>query len=336
MAKKGMKAMVLAAGRGERMRPLTDHLAKPLLPIANRPAMGYILEHLGRHGFTEVVANVHYQAQEIMDCFGDGSAYGVHLTYSHEDRLWGSAGSVKRNAQFLGDDTFLVIGADDLTNMDLGALLAKHREAGAMASMGLVEVQETSQFGVVVTDESGAILYFVEKPKETPPSRTANTQIYLFEPEIQELIPAGEWYDFGFNVFPELVARGAPFYGFSVPGYWRDIGSLEDYLAAQRDVMEGHMPANIAGREVEPRVWVGRGCEIAPEAELEAPVVVGRGCRIGKGARLSGATSVADRVAVPEGAALWNCVLWPEARLSERTQLRQTVVGREGVVQSVA
>jgi NDP-sugar pyrophosphorylase family protein len=316
------------------MRPLSDHLPKPLLPIANRPVMAYILEHLSRHGFTEVVANVHYRAQEIMDWFGDGSAYGVHLTYSHEDRLWGSAGSVKRNAEFLGDETFLVIGADDLTDMDLSALLAKHKEAGALASIGLVEVEETSQFGIVVTEESGHILYFVEKPKEKPPSNAANTQIYLFEPAIHDLIPAGEWYDFGFNVFPELVGRGHPFYGFALPGYWRDIGSLHDYLAAHWDVMEGRIPAAVPGREIEPYVWVGDGCKIARDVQLEAPVVIGQRCRIGAGAKLGGATSVADGVVVPARSVLWNCVLWPGAQVPARAQLREAVVGREGVVQS--
>jgi mannose-1-phosphate guanylyltransferase/phosphomannomutase len=316
------------------MRPLSDHMPKPLLPIANRPVMAYILEHLSRHGFTEVVANVHYRAQEIMDWFGDGSAYGVHLTYSHEDRLWGSAGSVKRNADFLGGETFLVIGADDLTDMDLGALLAKHKEAGALASIGLVEVEETSQFGIVVTEESGHILYFVEKPKEKPPSNAANTQIYLFEPAIHNLIPAGEWYDFGFNVFPELVRRGDPFYGFALPGYWRDIGSLHDYLAAHWDVMEGRMPAAVPGREIEPHVWVGEGCEIARDVQLEAPVVIGQGCRLGTGAKLGGATSVADGVVVPARSVLWNCVLWPGAQVPAGVELRQAVVGREGVVQS--
>jgi mannose-1-phosphate guanylyltransferase/phosphomannomutase len=326
--------MVLAAGAGERMRPLTDHLPKPLLPIALRPVMSYILEHLGRHGFTNVVANVHHRAQQIMDCLGDGSRYGVHLTYSYEEKLWGSAGSVKRNQDFFGREPFLVIGADDLTGMDLGALVENHRRARAIASIGLVEVQETSQFGIVVTDESGRIQRFVEKPKDPAPSRTANTQIYLFEPEILDLIPGGEWYDFGFNVFPELVAGGRPFYGFTLPGYWRDIGSAADYLAAQEDVMQGRVRSSIQGAQPKPGIWVGEGCEIHPEAKLVPPVVIGSGCRVGAGAVVGGTTAIGEDVVVPSGTSLCNCVVWQGVHVPVG-EWRRAVICRESVVVQV-
>jgi len=323
--------MVLAAGVGERMKPLTDHLPKPLLPIANRPVMAYILEHLGRHGFTDVVANVYYRGEDIIDCFGDGSGYGIRLTYSREDQLWGSAGSVKRNRDFFEGEPFLVIGADDLTDMDLSALLERHRCSGAIASIGLAEVDETSQFGIVVTGEAGRIQYFVEKPEGPAPSRTANTQIYLFEPEILDLIPEGEWYDFGRNVFPRLVDDRSPFFGFSLPGYWRDIGSAGDYFAAQSDVMQGRVRAAIPGRQVTPGVWVGEGCTIDPQATIASPVVIGNRCRIAAGAVIGGATAVGDDVEVPAGASLWNCVLWNGARVPPG-EWRQVVIGGDGVM----
>ena len=327
-----MKAMILAAGVGERMRPLTDHLPKPLLPIANRPVMAYILEHLGRHGFTEALANLCYRAEEIANAFGDGSEYGVRLTYSYEDKLWGSAGSVKRNQQFFGDEPFLVIGADDLTDMDLEVLLQRHRTAGAVASIGLAEVDETSLFGIVVTDEAGRIQRFVEKPKGQAPSNTANTQIYLFEPRIHDFIPPDVWYDFGYNVFPELVARGEPFHGFTLPGYWRDIGSAEHYLAAHWEVMEGRLHAKIEGEQITPGVWVGESCDVHPTAQLTAPVVIGPGCRIGAGAVIGGATALAAGVGVPARTSLWNCVLWEGAKVPGGQNLRQAVIGREGII----
>ncbi len=323
--------MVLAAGVGERMKPLTDHLPKPLLPIANRPVMAYILEHLGLHGFTDVVANVYYRGEDIIDCFGDGSAHGVRLTYSREEQLWGSAGSVKRNRDFLEGEPFLVIGADDLTDMDLGALLERHRSSGAIASIGLAEVEETSQFGIVVTGEAGRIQYFIEKPEGPAPSRTANTQIYLFEPEILDLIPEGEWYDFGRNVFPRLVDDRSPFFGFSLPGYWRDIGSAGDYLAGQFDVMQGRVRAAIPGRQVNPGVWMGEDCRIDPQATITPPVVIGNRCRVAAGAIIGGATAVGDDVEIPAGASLWNCVLWNGARVPVG-EWRQVVIGRDGVM----
>jgi len=329
-------SMVLAAGRGERMIPLTDYLPKPLLPIANRPVMALILEHLARHGFDEVVANVWYRAQDVMGWFGDGSRCGVRLSYAPEDQLWGSAGSVKRNESFFQGQRFLVTGADDLTDMDLAELWRRHLEAGSLASIGLTRVEETSQFGIVVTDSAGRIERFLEKPKGPAPTNTANTQIYLFEPRIHSFIPPGEWHDFGYNVFPELVSKGEPFYGFALRGYWRDIGSLEGYLAAQWDVMQGKVAAAIPGEQQQPQVWVGAGADIAPSAKITAPAVIGRGCRIGAGAEIAGATAIADGVEVPAGARLWNCVLWEGARIERDQSLCCAVIGRDGVIASAS
>ena len=327
----GMKAMVLAAGLGERMRPLTDYLPKPLLPIANRPVMSYILEHLARHGFTEVIANLHYGGDEIAAHFGDGSRYGVHLSYSHEEKLWGIAGGVRRCRDFFGEDTFLVIGADDLTDMDLTALVQAHRRVGAIASIGLVEVEATSQYGIVVTDGEGRIERFVEKPRGEPPSRTANTQIYLFEPAAFDFIPPDQVYDFGFGAFPKMVAAGSPFYGFSLPGYWRDIGSLEAYLAAQEDVLEGRVRARVEGEQISPGVWVGKGGEVDPQAELTAPVALGDGCRVGAKASLGGATCIGSHVEIGEGSWLRHTVVWEGAHVPAGARLEGAVVTAGGV-----
>jgi len=326
-----MKAMVLAAGVGKRMRPLTDQLPKPLLPIANRPVMGYILEHLARHGFTQVIANLHYRGDDIVACFGDGARYGVDLSYSQEEKLWGIAGGVRRCKDFFGEDTFLVIGADDLTDMDLTALVQAHRRAGAIASIGLVEVEDTSEYGIVVTDEEGRIERFVEKPKGEPPSRTANTQIYLFEPAVFEFIPPDTVYDFGFDAFPSMVESKAPFYGFCLPGYWRDIGSMKDYLAAQRDVLEVRVRARIEGEEKEPGLWFGKGCEVDPQAQLHAPVALGEGCHVRAKASLGGGTCIGSHVEVGEESWLWNTVVWEGAAVPPRARLERAVVTAEGV-----
>jgi mannose-1-phosphate guanylyltransferase/phosphomannomutase len=327
----GMRAMVLAAGIGERMRPLTDHVPKPLLPIANRPAMGYVLEHLGRHGFTEVIANLHYRPEEIVDHFGSGGEYGVSLTYSYEEELLGPAGGVRHCKDFLGGETFLVTGADDLTSMDLTALLAAHRDVGAMASIALVEVEETSEYGIVVTDNAGRIDRFVEKPKGEAPSRTANTQIYLFEPDVFEFIPPDRFYDFGFHAFPAMVEAGVPFYGFSLDGYWRDIGTIQDYLAAQRDVLEGRLPASIGGRQLTPGVWMGDGCDIDDSAELLASVLLGDGCRVGAKARLGGGTCVGADADVGEEAEVWESVVWPGVPVPPRAKLQGAVATAGGI-----
>ena len=329
-----MKAMVLAAGLGERMRPLTDHLPKPLLPIANRPVMAYILEHLARHGFTEVIANLHYRGPDIVDCFGDGSCCGVHLTYTEEKKLWGIAGGMRRCKDFFGDETFLVIGSDDLTDMDLTALLEHHRRTGAIASIGLVEVEETSQFGIVVTDQKGRIERFVEKPKGRAPSNTANTQIYLFEPAIFDFIPPDTVYDLGFDTFPKVVEAGAPFCGVRLPGYWRDIGSIRGYLEAHEDVMLGRVQARIEGEQVRPGIWIGEGSDIHPEAELTPPVALGQRCVIRAGAALSGATAIGADAEVGAGSSLHRSAVWPGARVPPAAALRDAVVLDDTVVRA--
>ncbi len=329
----GMKAMVLAAGIGERLRPLTDHLPKPLLPIANRPTMGHVLRHLARHGFTDVIANLHYRSEEIVEHFGCGSDYGVKLAFSYEEELLGPAGGVRRCKDFFEDETFLVTGADDLTSMNLTALVAAHREVGATASIGLVEVEATSEYGIVVTDGTGRIERFVEKPKGQAPSRTANTQIYLFEPDVFEFIPPDQFYDFGFHAFPAMVEAGVPFYGFTLDGYWRDIGTIQDYLAAQVDVLERKVDAVVAGDEVAPGVWMGGACEIEESAELSAPVALGDRCRVGARARLGGGTCLGAGSDVGEGAELWHSVVWDEVAVPQSARLERAVVTAGGVFQ---
>jgi mannose-1-phosphate guanylyltransferase/phosphomannomutase len=327
-----MKAMVLAAGLGERMRPLTDSLPKPLLPVANRPVMGYVLDHLARHGFTEVVANLHYRPEQIVDHFGEGAQYGVNLHFSYEDELLGAAGAVRHCMEFLGEETFLVTGADDLTTMDLTALLSAHREVGALASIALVDVENTSEFGIVVTDRVGRVQRFVEKPKGKAPSNTANTQIYLFEPKIFEFIPPGRPYDFGFGSFPALVDAGAPFYGFRLDGYWRDIGSISDYLEAQLDALDGKLNSLISGTEVSPGLWLGKDCRVHETAKLTPPLVVGNRCQIDREARLGGGTAIAADITVPSATQLWHTVVWEGARVPEGSSLRSAVITPEGVV----
>ncbi len=327
----GLKAMVLAAGLGERMRPLTDYRPKPLLPVANRPVMGWILKHLAKHGFTEVIANLHYRAEEIVEQLGTGAEFGVELTFSYEEELLGSAGGVKQCQEFFGEETFLVTGADDLTTIDLSALLAAHRESGALASIALMEVQETSQYGIVVTDEVGHIERFVEKPKGKAPSHTANTQIYLFEAEIFNYIPPDKVYDFGFNVFPAIVESGAPFYGFKLDGYWRDIGSLHDYLEAQTDALKGRLDDAVDGNEIAPGVWLGESCEVARGAKLVPPVLLGNNCRIGAKAKIGEGTVLGAEVEVEPGAGVSKCVIWDGVKVPSSSNLREAVVTQEGI-----
>jgi NDP-sugar pyrophosphorylase family protein len=319
-----MKAMILAAGGGTRLHPLTHALPKPMLPIANAPVMEYVVRLLARHGFDSIIVNLHHLGHTIADHFGDGQRLGVRITYSREDEPTGTAGGVKRVADFFGGETFVVIGGDDLTDIDVGAVLDFHRHRGALATIALTEVSDVSQFGVVVTDETGRILRFQEKP---PPaealSNLANTGVYVFEPEMLDFIPADEFFDFGRQVFPLLLERGAAFYGYRAGGYWRDVGTPREYLEANWDALEGRLGGGASRRQC--RVQRGRNCVVARRAVLEAPVLLGDGAEIGRGARIGPVACVGAGARIGAGAVVTRSVVWPGVQVGEDVALESSI-----------
>jgi mannose-1-phosphate guanylyltransferase/phosphomannomutase len=331
-----MKAMILAAGVGSRLDPLTRTVPKPMVPIVNRPVMEHLLVLLKKHGFTEVIANVHYLGAQVMDYFGDGSRWGVDLTYSQEEQLLGSAGGVK-NVESFFDDTFLVIGGDDLADIDLTKILRQHKERRAVASIALALVDEPSEYGIVLTNERGRITRFVEKPRAGVIfSDTANTGIYIFEPEIFDMIPRGVGYDFGKDLFPILVEQKRPFYGSLTSGYWRDVGNLMSYRYAHWDSLSGRVGVRFHVEEVRKDVWIGENTEIDDRAEIEHPVLIGNNCRIGRGARILENTVLGDRCVVEAGAVIRRSILWDGAHIEKGTVLERCIVGKGCHVQTNA
>jgi NDP-sugar pyrophosphorylase family protein len=316
--------MILAGGMSTRLYPLTRALPKPLVPVAGEPNSAHVMRYLRSYGIDEIAINVHYLADAIRAAFGDGSAYGVHLHYLHEPVLLGSAGAVKQMEPFF-DDTFVVVGCDDLTNAPLDRLVAFHKERGALATIGLVQADDVTEYGVVILDERGKIVEFQEKPpRGTERSHLVNTGIYVFEPAIFEHIPAATFYDFGKQVFPALQGAGAPFYGLDLgAAYWRDIGTLAEYRNATNDVLTGRMqlPGSIAATGVAPDVVIGDG------ATLAGPLHVGSGVRIGARARIVGPSVLGDRVEVGDDAVIERSILWDGARIGAGAALRDSIVG---------
>ncbi|MDH7498228.1 MAG: NDP-sugar synthase [Syntrophomonadaceae bacterium] len=312
-----MKAMIMAAGAGTRLMPLTGDRPKPMVPMANRPLMEHTLQHLRRHGAHRLIANLHYYGAAIRDYFGDGAAYGVELQYSEEEQLWGTAGGVRRCAWFL-DDTFLVVSGDGLTDIDLTGLVRAHRRQGALATIALKEVVEVEQYGVVITDEDGRIRAFQEKPRRQEAlSSVVNTGIYVFEPEIFDYIPRGEFYDFGSQVFPHLVRDGAPFYGHVVEGYWCDVGTIDVYRQAHCDVLHGCLDYAPVGHLL-------RG-------ELGARVLLGEGVELGRGVTFKGYVSLGPDCRLDDGVLVEDSVIWAGSLLERGCQVRAAVIG-EGCV----
>jgi NDP-sugar pyrophosphorylase family protein len=243
-ADRPLKALVLAAGEGTRLRPLTLDLPKAMVPVDGQPILAHMLAWLARHGIRDVAINLHHCLDVITDFFGDGSARGMRITCSYEDRLVGTAGAARRLAGFLGDGPFLVVYGDVLTDLDLDALLAFHRERagadpGAAATLALYRVPNPTEVGLVGLDGSGRITRFQEKPRpEEVFTDLANAGVLVVEPAVLDAIPDGEFADFGLDVLPGLLAADAPLYGWPIPGdtYLLDIGSLEKYAQAQREL----------------------------------------------------------------------------------------------------
>jgi NDP-sugar pyrophosphorylase family protein len=323
-----MKAMILAGGMSTRLYPLTKQVPKPIVPVAGEPISGHVMRWLSSHGYDEVAINVFYLADLVERTFADGAPYGVKLHYLRERELTGSAGGLKQMEGWF-DGTFVVVGCDDLTDADLTALVRFHKARGALATIGLLEVDEVDQYGVVVLGDDGRITGFQEKPaKGTEKSKLANTGIYVFEPAIFDRIPVDTFYDFGKQVFPELLAGGLPFYGMKLEGaYWRDIGTPDEYRRATEDVLNGRV--HVRGLRA---TGIPEGAQIADDARIEAPVRVGEGAQIGQRVRIAGPSVIGDRVHIGDDAVLERAIVWNGAVIGARAQVRDSIVGDRYVV----
>ena len=276
-----MRAVVMAGGEGTRLRPLTSNQPKPMVSLCGKPCMEYIMELLAAHGFGEAVVTLMFMPKAVRDYFGDGSPIGMSLDYSIEMTPAGTAGSVKLAEDRLGDDTFIVISGDALTDFDLGDIVAFHKQRGAMVTIALKRVENPLDFGVVVVNDEGQIERFLEKPTWGQVfSDTVNTGIYVLDPAVFAHIPEKRPYDFGRDLFPKLFDMRAPLYGYVAEGYWQDIGSLPQYLAANRDLLDGTVRAAIPGIELQNRIFLGDGINLDSLENMTGPAYVGNYSRI--------------------------------------------------------
>ena len=323
-----MKAVIMAGGEGSRLRPLTSNQPKPLLPIANRPMMEHVIDLLRRHGITDIVVTLAFMPDAIRQHFGDGSDYGVSIEYVVEREPLGTAGSV-RNAAHLLTDTFLVISGDVLTDIDLSEIIRFHEEKQAMVTIGLTPVSNPLEFGIVITRADGSIERFLEKPSWGQVfSDTVNTGIFVVDPAVLDEVPEGQQVDFSGEVFPKLLADGAPLYGAVAHGYWEDVGTLESYLRAHHDVLDRTVVVDVPGFAVRDGVWLGEGVDVHPDAAIEGPAVLGDNCRVESGVRLGPYTVLGNDVRVRSGVDLERVVLLDHCFIGRGAQLRGTVAGR--------
>jgi mannose-1-phosphate guanylyltransferase/phosphomannomutase len=323
-----MKAVIMAGGEGTRLRPLTSNAPKPMLPIANAPMMEHIVTLLRHHGYDDIVVTVAFMANHIRNYFGDGSEMGVRMVYATEETPLGTAGSVL-NARDELHERFLVISGDVLTDIDLGAIARFHDERGALATIGLIPVENPLEFGIVITRDDGSIERFLEKPTWGQVfSDTINTGIFVLEPEIFDHIEPGRPVDFSSEVFPRLLEDERPLYGAVVEGYWEDVGTLEAYVRVHKDVLDGRVELEIPGFEISDGVYVGEGVDIHPDARIEGPLIIGDYSRVEGDARLGEYTVLGTNVRIRAGADLQRAVIHDNTYIGSGVRLRGTTVGR--------
>ncbi len=325
-----MRAMVLAAGLGTRLRPLTNEIAKPMVPVLDRPVMAHILDLLERHGFERTIANLHYFPDPIRAYFGE------RVDYRHEPELLGTAGGVRGCAEFFGGEPFLVISGDALTDIDLTALVARHREAGGIATLAVKQVPDTREYGVVLHDRAGRISGFQEKPEpEEALSDLGNCGIYVFEPRIFDYFPDHPFVDWAQDVFPTLLANDVSFHIHEIRDYWNDVGSLAELRQGTFDALRGELHLEVEGEEVAPGVVVVGGAPPPEGVEVAGPVWIGRDVQFGAGVRLMGPVVLGDGARLGEGAQLRDTIVFPGTVLAPGAILIGAIAGHAGIIESL-
>ena len=339
---KKIKGMILAAGQGTRVRPLTKDLPKPMIPILGKPVMEYLIEHMARYGITDIMVNVAHKHWKIENYFGNGSRWGVNIGYSYEGvyeygeitpKSMGSAGGLRKIQDFGGffDSTTLVLCGDALIDLDLTAAIFEHRTKKAMASVVTLEVprEDVSSYGVVETDKDGRIIAFQEKPKpEEARSLFASTGIYIFEPEVIDLIPSGKVFDIGGDLFPMLAEKGMPFYAQKRFFNWIDIGHVQDYWVVLQRVLNGEVAQmQMPGREIKPGIWVGiNTCIDWDNVNIQGPVYIDSGVCIEAGAEIIGPAWITRGSHICAGAKVIRSILLEYTRISANMVFEETIV----------
>lgn len=322
-----MKAVIMSGGFGTRLRPLTCNIPKPMVPMMNKPMMQHIVDLLKQHGITDIVATLFYQPEKITGYFEDGSRFGVSMQYRKAEADYGTAGSVRNAADFL-DERFLIISGDVLTDFDLTRAIEFHEKKKAKATIVLTHAKNPLQFGVVIAGADGKITRFLEKPSWGELfSDTINTGIYIIEPEVLEMVPFQQEYDFSKNLFPLMLEKNLGLYGYVSNGYWRDIGNLNEYQEAHLDALDGLVKVELEGKKVG-TCLVGEGSAINTDVKnLQGTVLIGKNCVIGKNVRIIKSV-IGDDCVIEDGAIIRNSVLWSKSRIGKHAELSSCVIGK--------
>ncbi|MFC1520888.1 sugar phosphate nucleotidyltransferase [Elusimicrobiota bacterium] len=339
-----MKAMVLAAGAGTRLRPLTWEKPKPMVPILNRPNIFYILDKIARSGIKDVGLNLYSYPEQILKYVDNGAKWDIKTKYSREKDLRGTAGCLAPLKNFFKDETFIVLSGDGLSDVSILELLAYHKRNNAIATIVLAKTDAKLEFGLVQMDDKHKIYAFLEKPGwEEVFSPYVNTGIYVLEPEVLKLIPDSGAFDFAKDLWPKLLLSKAPLYGYIHEGYWTDIGNFKQYRQCHKDILDGKINIPFQGREIKPNIWIGNNSKIGSRVKLEAPIVIGDKVKIENNAKVGAHSVIGDRCHIHENANIKESILWDNvdiARnvyvsgcvLANNTKLKESVSFYEGAI----
>jgi mannose-1-phosphate guanylyltransferase len=322
--------MVLAAGLGTRLRPLTFEIPKPMVPVLDRPVMAPIVSMLHAQGFDELVANLHHFPEQVRDYFGD------RIEWTYEEELLGTAGGVRGARDFFGDDLVVVVSGDALTDLDLNALVERHHATGGIATLTVKRVPDTREYGVVIHDDDGRIQGFQEKPEpEEALSDLANCGIYCFSPEIFDYFPDRDPVDWAQDVFPALLDNDVPFHVHEIDAYWNDVGSIDELRRGTFDLLAGRLALPVHGDEMDEGLRVGSDTQLGGVSLVDPPVWIGAGCEIGERVRLMGPVAIGDRCRVGDGASLRESIVFPGTDVPDGEVLIGAIAGHHGILESL-
>ncbi|KJF28765.1 nucleotidyl transferase [Clostridium aceticum] len=321
-----MKAIIMAGGKGTRLKPLTCSMPKPMVPILNKPTMEYTIQLLKQHEIKDIAVTIAHLPTVITDYFATGKKWGVNLEYFIEDVPLGTGGSVKNAENFI-DDTFIVLSGDSLTDINIEKALAFHKSRQSKATLILKNEPVPIEYGVVITNADGKVTRFLEKPSWGEVfSNTINTGMYILEPEVLQYYQKGENFDFSKDLFPKLLADEIPMYGYITEDYWSDVGALNSYTQTHFDILEGKVNIEIDGHQIEDGIWIGEGTQLSSQVILNSPVYIGKNCILQEGSKLDAYTVIGDYSTISKDVSIKRSIIWSHSKIGKDTHCRGAVI----------
>lgn len=333
-----MKAVIIAGGLGTRLRPLTNNTPKPIVPVVNRPFVVHQIEHLVKHGVDEIIINLHYLSGEIKKIMEEEKKqWGIKIYYSIEESPLGTAGAVKNAEQFFDDEPMIVFNGDILTDLNITKLVNFHREKKATVTLTLTEVEDPTAFGLILRDDNDRVTRFIEKPGwntvNAVKAKTINAGTYVVDPKIFNEVPCGEKYSFERQLYPSLLKKGVPIYGYLSKSYWLDIGNPQKYKEVHEAILQGRVAVKVFGTRVNGKFWLGEDTHPDASVRFVGPSIIGEKVTIGKETEIRDYVVVGNQVAIGENCSLDRAIIWRGTKVGSHVHLSDCIIGYNCVIE---